>query len=377
METFYLLLLVPIIWAFIAKRLLHATISWREMGLQILASSLIVTAVFFLGKYSQTHDIEVWNGQIESKHRDHGHYIESYECNCREVCSGSGQNRSCHRECDTCYRDHYTVDWYVKTTIGTIRLEYEDRLSRSVYNLPDPAHYTRAYVGEPCSREQSFTNYVKAVPESLFNKLDVKSLAKFDPMIPKYPRVHSHYKVNRVIPVGVRIPNIAEWNLLLGEHLRNLGPRKEANVILVVANTPDQTYRHALERAWIGGKQNDVIVVIGASQYPKIDWVDVITFGQNAGNGLLAVQIRDNLIKIGTLENHIPVIDSIATSVDGQFKRKHMEDYEYLKDEIHPPMWVLILAFILSIGASGGLTYYFHQEDIFGTGGYHSRRRFR
>jgi hypothetical protein len=373
METFYLLLLIPIIWAFVAKRLLHTTISWREMGLQVLASSAIVAGVFFTGKYSQTHDVEIWNGQIESKHRDHGHYIESYECNCYESCSGTGANRTCHRVCQTCYRDHYTVKWYLNTTIGEIGLQYLDRTSRSVYNTPDPAQYTAAYVSEPCSREFSFTNYVKAVPESLFNKLDAKSLAKFDSMIPAYPRVHSYYKVNRVIPVGVKVPNVAEWNLRLSEHLRNLGPRKEANIIVVIANTSDQSYRYALERAWVGGKQNDVVVVIGATQFPNIDWVDTITFGQNAGNAMLAVQIRDNLMKVGTLEAPAPIIDTIAVSVDGQFKRKHMSDYEYLKDEIQPPMWVLILAFIFAIGASGGLTYYFHHEDMFGT----DRRRYR
>lgn len=367
METFFLLLAIPIIWALIAKRIFHTTISWREMGLQMLASSAIVTVVFFTGKYSMTADFEVWNGEIVSKHREHGHYVESYQCNCTTVCSGTGSNQTCHQVCQTCFRDHYTVDWFVKTTIGTIRLEYVDRLSRSVYNLPDPAHYVAAYVGEPCSRENGFTNYVKAVPDSLFNKLDVKNLSKFDPMIPQYPRVHSYYKVNRVIPVGVNVPNRNELNLKISEHLRKLGPKKEANIIVVIANTPDQTYRYALERAWIGGKQNDVIIVVGAPSYPSIAWADVITFGQNAGNGLLAVELRDNLMKVGTMADSVVVADTIATAVESRFKRKPMSDYEYLKDEIQPPMWVLILAFVLSLGTAGGLTYYFHREDVFGT----------
>ncbi len=362
MEMFFLLLLVPVVWALIAKRVLHETITWQEMGIQMAISCVLVAIVYAAGSYSKTADVEIWNGQITSKHRDHGHYLRSYSCHCYTSCTTVGKTQSCRQICQTCYEDRYTVNWYLKSTLGDIGLQSYDRTSRSVYNEPDPASYIAAYVGEPCSKEKGFTNYVKAVPESLFNsKEGALRLKKFESMIPAYPRVHSHYHVNRVISVGVKVPDLKDWTLKTAEHLRYLGPEKEANIIIVFANTTDQTYRYALEQAWLGGKQNDVIVVMGTPQYPKVAWADVITFGQNAGNGMLAVDIRDRIMKTGVADA-TATTGIVASSVNKHFKRKHMEDYEYLKDEIQPPTWVLILAFLLAIGSSIGLTYVFHRN---------------
>jgi len=41
-----------------------------------------------------------------------------------------------------------------------------------------------------------------------------------------------------------------------------------------------------------------------------------------------------------------------------------MKDYEYLKDDIQPPTWVIILAIIIAFGMSIGLTFYFHRNEI-------------
>ena len=43
-----------------------------------------------------------------------------------------------------------------------------------------------------------------------------------------------------------------------------------------------------------------------------------------------------------------------------------MEEFAYLKDEIEPPMWALMLMFGLSICISGGVAYFMHKNDVFG-----------
>jgi hypothetical protein len=365
METFFLLIFIPLIVAAIAKFKFHHTVTWKEVAVQTLSINAILAGIWFTGTSSQTSDFEIWNGQITGKNRHHDTYMESYSCNCRTVCSGSGSNRSCSTRCDTCYRKHYTVDWYLTSTIGNIRLQYLDRTSRSVYNSPDPSIYTNAAIGGICSTENSYTNYVKAVPESLFSKVDESQLEEFEELIPAYPRVYSIYKVNRVLVPGTTGINTDVWNNYLSEYQKTLGNSHQVNIILVLVNTADQMYRHALERAWIGGKKNDIIVMIGSSEFPKIDWVDTITLGNNSGNELMTVQMRDSIMEIGTIEDHVPVIDTIAKTVTEKFDRKPMADYDYLKDEIEPPTWVVILAFFLSIALSIGATIYFHKEDPF------------
>ena len=378
METFYLILLVPVLVALIARLKFKASITWPETAVQILVSCAVLGLVWLAGSYSQTHDTEIWNGEVTKKTRHHDSYVRSYDCNCYQSCSGSGDNRSCHEVCSTCYEDHYTVDWFLSSTIGKIRLKDLDSTSRSVYNEADPANYAAAYAGEPCSGEFSYTNYIKAVPDSLFNMADAV-YEQFDSLIPSYPTVYGKYHVDHVITMGMG-DNIAirDWNNYLAGKLKKLGPASQANVIIVIVNTADQTYRHALETAWLGGKKNDIIVIIGSTNYPSIDWVDTITLGQNAGNSLMTVFLRDNLMMLDTvtgLDNAQAIIDVIAQTVSTHFDRKPMADFEYLKDDIQPATWVVMTAFILAFLLSAGLTWAFHVFDPFGSS--YSRRRYR
>jgi hypothetical protein len=378
METFFLLLFIPVVIAAIARWKFEHTIAWPEVAVQIVFVSLVVSGVWFAGKYGQTHDFEIWNGEVTSKQRDHGHYVESYKCFCHQSCSGTGENRSCHEVCQTCYRDHYTVHWYLETTIGDIRLEYMDRTSRRVYDEPDPPQYRNARVGEACSAERSYTNYIQAVPESLFNTYSEAELAQFTDLIPVYPRVHSYYKFDRVLTMGMGDSiNHREWDDYIDRYQKVLGNSHQVNIILLIVNTPDQMYRHALEQAWLGGKKNDVIVLIGSSNYPAIDWVDTITLGRNSGNELMTVEMRDNLMGIGTLEDHKVVVGSMVRTIEDKFDRKPMSDYEYLKDEIDPPVWVIVLAFFLSVALSIGATIFFHHTDYFDMEQRRYNRRYR
>jgi hypothetical protein len=371
METFYLILFVPAVVALFARLKFKASITWPETGVQILVISIVLGIVWMAGSWSQTADTEIWNGQVTKKTRDHGHYVRSYDCNCYQSCSGSGDSRSCHQVCQTCYEDHYTVDWFLSSTIGKIRLKYRDSTSRRVYNEADPANYTAAYVGEPCSGEFSYTNYIKAVPDSLFN-MSAADFKNFIPLVPQYPTVYGKYHVDHVITMGLSVPDIRDWNDYLAGKLRKLGPASQANIIIVLVNTADQTYRHALETAWLGGKKNDIIVIAGVTNYPKVDWVDTITLGQNSGNGLMTVKIRDDIMALDTIENGQAVIDTIAANVANHFDRKPMADFEYLKDDIQPATWVVVTAFILAFLLSAILTWVFHVYDPFGS----NRRRY-
>jgi len=367
METYYLILLVPVIIALIARLKFKVSITWPETAAQIAIMSLVLSIVWLAGSWSQTHDTEIWNGEITSKHRDHDTYEQAYDCFCTTDSDG-------YESCSTCYETHYTVDWYLKSTIGNIRIDYKDSTWRSVYDKPDPQNYKDAYVGEACSDTRGYTNYIKAVPDSLFNMEDAV-YEQFDSLIPSYPTVYGKYHVDHVITMGMG-SNLAirDWNDYLAGKLRKLGPASQANVIVVIANTADQTYRHALETAWVGGKKNDVIVIAGVTNYPQIDWVDIITLGQNAGNGLMTVKIRDDLMELGSVESGQAFIDVVATNVGQHFDRKPMADFEYLKDDIQPATWVLITAFILAFFLSAGLTWAFHVYDPFGSN--YRRRRY-
>ena len=376
LDYLLLFLLFPMAWPFIAKKIWSQTINWAEMGLHFAIPVVLITAVYFAGSYGATADTEIWNGQVTDKRVVDGKYVRTYQCRCRTVSSGSGSNRTTRTVCDTCYEDRYTRKYQGFSTVGNWTFDSIDTTSRSRRNsFGPPASYVNCRIGEPASREYGYTNYIRAVPESLFNREAGLNLEQFADMIPTYPEVYGFYKINRVLPVGVNMPNAGAINSQLNEALRTLGPDKEANIIVVVVNTDNPSYRYALEEAWIGGKKNDVIVIVGAPNFPQISWVDTITLGNNAGNSLMTVTMRDTLLNHGTIDNVFA--EHIIRTIRELFDRKAMEDFAYLKDEIDPPTWVVIVSLILGIGGSLGLTLLFHFNEFFGTYSNRYYRRYR
>jgi len=361
--TLWLLLLFPIAWPFIAKRIWQHEFSWKELALNIVIVSILTTGVFQLGKYGQTIDTEVWNGQITAKKRHHDKYVESYECNCTTYSCGTSKSPQTCETCSTCYRDHFTVEWYANSTVGKIRFDYFDRTSRSVYLSPDPSSFKRCKVGQPAALEKTYTNYVQAVPQSLFHD-DSTQADQFVGKIPAYPRVYDFYRINRVINVDSKVSaaNVKKINDDLNIALKTLGATKQANIVVVLTEIDDPSYRYAIENAWLGGEKNDIVIMVGLDD-DNITWVDIMTWALNSGNELFHVTLRDGILKTKTLDpaTFTPLV---VQTIGKLYDRPHMKEYEYLADEIDPPTWVFIVAWIISIFGSIGLTLIFRRTDI-------------
>lgn len=351
MSTLLILLLFPLMWPFIAQRIWREEITYKEMGLHILICTILVFIVYQCGIYGKTHDTEIWNGKITKKHRDHGTYTVTYPCNCHS-CGKS----TC---CSTCHTRHYTVDWDAESTAGHIDLDHADWTSPAVYLLPDPQQYNQCQAGQFAAVEHSYENYIKAVPESLFHK----SPADGQSTIPNYPPVFNYYKYNRVIcDVPLLAQGTADLNDLLNESLKSLGPEKQVNVIVFITFNPDQNFMEDVQNGWIGGKKNDILVFLGMDG-AYIQWTGAATWARSKGNELLAVHLRNELGDIKQFDAK-KITTVIINSINQYYIRPKMEDYEYLKDEIEPPGWVIVLAALIAVIGSLGLTIYFYKEDV-------------
>lgn len=349
-------MIFPIVGGLFFRYYLHYSYTWKEFAANVAIVLIAVTTVLSIGLFGKTTDTELLNGEITGKQRVHDTYQESYQCNCRTVCTGSGDSRSCSTVCDTCWRTIYTVEWFATSTVGKILFARRESQSRSVYLAADPKAYTDCVIGEPASVASSFTNYVKATPSSLFHSNDQSNHP-----IPAYPGVHSFYKVNRVISVG-NVGNrqtIIDLNGALNDALKSLGKKKQVNIIVVVTRINDPTYKFAVENAWLGGKKNDVVVFLGVNG-DDITWADAMTWAKNAGNELFVVKLRDRLIAAGKFESNT-IADAITSTITTDFTRPKMADYEYLIDDIEISTWSLLVALLLSIGLSLGLTFIFHK----------------
>lgn len=323
--------------------------------LMILPGALIVGVAFFASHGAATSDTEIWSGAVTGKSRVHGTYERSYDCRCREVCTGTAPNRSCTNQCDTCYETRYTVNWSCDTTIGKYTIDSEDSSWRSVYNKPDPARYTVINVGDPVSKTNTYTNYVQAVPDSLFKPGSESIRAKYAKMTPAYPdKIYDIYKIDRFVQVGFAFTDAAAWNLDISNMLRTLGPQKQANVIVVVAKTSDPNYMYAVRDAWDGANKNDIVLLIGSEDGSKIAWVDVISWTKRE---LFKVQLRDEVLALGTIDR-TKIMPIIQQQITTNFERRRMREFEYLSNEIDPPTWLLIvIGAVLCAGYGGGAWY--------------------
>lgn len=328
-------------------------------GIFLLAGVLVIAVSFGISKGAATYDTEIWNGQVTSKERVHGSYTRSYECNCTETCSGTGASRTCSKTCQTCYEDHYTVDWNCHSTIGTWTIEAEDSTSQSVYKLPDPPRYTIIARGDPVSKASSYTNYVQAVPSSLFTPSAASLKAQFAPLIPAYPdKIYDFYKIDRFLTPGYTSPDVKAWNADINELLKVRGPQKQVNAIVVIAKTNDPNYVYALRDAWEGANKNDVVLVIGSAQWPKIDFVDVISWTKSE---LFKVQLRDDVLALGTIQRQA-TMQLLAKHIDTSFERRRMREFTYLESEIDPPTWMLIMVAALLVAGAVGTTLFIRNQ---------------
>lgn len=362
---FYLVIpfLLSIISFYMFKRYVSGATFTQAIGSSIVGffiSVVLMFGAFYISRGMQTADTEIINGEVIDKTREHGHYLRSYECNCTTVtsCGGSGSGRSCssQRVCQTCYEDRYTVTWECIANIGRVTIKHLDETSRSVYNTPDPKRYTDIVIGEPFAMENSYTNYIKAVPGSLFRPAQETLKQQYASKIPEYPgQVFDFYRINRTVPVGVNIPNIREWNDRISNALRVLGPKRQANVVVVVTNIADPNYFYALQDAWVNGRKNDIVLVIGAPEFPgKPAWVNVMALTQDS---IFQIRLRDRIMSLDQLTAE-SVVNNIKEEALASFKRKEMEDFKYLEAEISPPTWVMVMLTILNIIAYGAFWFY-------------------
>lgn len=363
MAIFVINLIVVILWAAAVHLIFKNKITFKEALLQAGLATIISIMVIGGIYYKDMGDFAVVNGQVTGKERVRVSCSHSYSCNCRQTCTGTGQNRSCHQTCDTCYEHRYDVDWRVYTSVGNLEI---DRVNRQ--GTHEPPRWTMVKIGEPASSTESYINYVKAAPKSLFamDKLEGDT-AKYGALIPKYPQVYDYYRINRVIQVGTAYPQAKELNDHLNMALRTLGASKQVNINVLFVNTTDTQYRYALERAWLGGKKNDVTVIIGMAPDKTFSWVDTMTFGKNSGNEMLAVLLRDRIKSVVSAQqfgNADILANVLVTTITSDFHRKAMKDFEYLKEDYSPSDSAILWFIIIQLVVLTGTTIFFYHFEL-------------
>jgi hypothetical protein len=351
MLDFLMLMCVPLIIALGALFFFKGKVTIYEFLGQLGVVAVCVGICLAVAYNSSTTDTEIWNGQVTSRTRDVVSCSHSYDCNCYTDSKGN-------RHCSTCYEHAFDVDWTVHATTGeAIDIDREDR-----QGLIEPKRWDAVYPGQPFSSQHTFTNYIRANPDSVLlgTKGDV---VKFAAMLPPYPdTVYDYYSHDAVVNMGVPNIDMNTWNWLLANNVNKLlGPSKQVNVILIFVPTDDASYMLALKDKWMGGKKNDVTVVIGSKDGHKVEFADVMSWSTNSD---LKIVLKDSIEEIGTLDQRDAIVKTIATTVQNKFVRMHMKDMKYLMRSFQPSGTSLWVSFIISVLLSIGLAIWSVKNDI-------------
>lgn len=355
--AFLFLLILPLLVAIIGFVSLQ-TITWKEFAIQIAAQSLIAGVSTLIIYNMNTYDVEMHNGYVTDKKQVYVHCQHSYRCRCFTTCHGTGTRRSCSEHCSTCYRHNNDWNWEVYNSIN--ETFYIDRIDSR--GSIEPPRWTSVKQGDPTTSDYSYTNYIKAAPGTLFRHHGL--VDKYKNLIPKYPeKIYDYYNLDRLVLVnGAKVGNPQEWNNALSHLNANIGARKEVNVVLVIARNLDPEYFYALEELWIGGKDNDVILVVGVDKNLKPTWARVMAWTKDER---IKVKLRDDIMDLPKLELS-SVMNTLQTDIEKYYKRKPMSDFEYLASSITPTVEEWVISLIIGFLASIGLTYMFHKNDAMG-----------
>ena len=358
-------LVVALVFALLLK-----TISLPEfaciMGVQLLAA-VSAAAICY---YSSTSDEQVINSYVTGKEKVKVSCSHSYRCNCYTTCTPSCSSKgscseTCTEHCSTCYEHSHDYDWDVYNAMNeTVTIDRIDRQGND-----QPTRWTDVVMGDPTAITHNYENYVKAAPDTLFrNQGQTEKWAKD---LPQYPiAVYDYYNLNRLVSVGVTLPETDRWNNELSELNAQLGSKKQVNIIVVVTKNRDESYFYALREAWIGGKKNDVILVVSVDDNLKPEWANVMSWELNE---LFNVKLRDAVMAQPALTAEV-TIANLRSSILDYHQRKPMADFAYLKSSITPTTSQWIVSLIVQLALLAGSLFFFHINNPFETGYSYGRR---
>jgi len=336
---------------------------WREFLVYFILIFIVIVPVSSMLYYYTTDlkDIEVWNGVVKKAVHEEEYTEESETCDDEGNCTTTyiyhpDEYKIFTSNDELIYTNRKTFYLYV-SLFGNNNTSYPIRYNQS--SIGDGRRFTSIWKGSastmiPTAIEHDYVNYVKASDKILRVDAELSSYSEF--LLP-YPEVYTssygHIEINRVLDAKANIPD--QWKKKTDKKLDNilvtLGAEKEVNILIYFVGITDQAFFYELKDYWINGKKNDVVIIVGMSNYPKIDWVDVMAW---TNHELFKIELKDNIFKLKNIEDNAEkFVDIITQQInapgDSGYERLPMEEKEYLVYDINLPIWAICLLILLSI----------------------------
>ncbi|GAB0174474.1 MAG: hypothetical protein HHAS10_03530 [Candidatus Altimarinota bacterium] len=365
--TFWALLVAVPVGNYLLKKYKQISTGWPFIFLW----PAFITVYFTVGVFYTTGiaDKSNFNAQAIG-----GAWEESYtSIRTETTCTGRDKDGNCtssvtNTYCDNHHPDVFKIEFSDGSThrIGSTNyrnlvteLKNERQVPNSNFDqcsIGDGRKFRTDYIGGKSSElyvtyEKPVVNYILAGNNLYQTSAEVAKpyLGKLErvPSIVEHPAGIGPWMSHRVITKGVQVPS--EWKQRIEAELNRLngsfGPSKEVNVVIYVVDEASREFTTALDAYWIHGRKNQLTIVVGSINFPKIEWVDVIDFWSVKPE--IRINLRDQLQVLSLDDPKLMTV--IRDRVQADWERRQMKTFEYLSWGIVLPWWLypLVIAFCL------------------------------
>lgn len=345
----------------------HREYVLKEFAIQ-MGATLTILALMYSILFTTTTDLidkEHINGYV-TKFTHWEEWTERVEY-WDEVCSGSGESRTCTSVLKVRY-DFHPEYWTLNSSTGEeIRISYSKyrnavykfgkkfesvwRADRSSYGDGNK-YVSRPNITIPVATTNTYSNYVMAT-RNLFkheiSEYEIETLVKDRKLLP-YPNSYKGYygepRLDRVIDTTGMLD---KRNLREGLDLMSasLGSIKQVNPVIYGTNE-GMGFKRLLGGYWKGGKKNDATLILGIDSNGKIIWSDVITYTNNT-DFIIDCQ---NKFKGLNAKDTDKILATFRTLINTQYVRKPMEEFNYLRENISLEWYWQFMVIIINMIAS-------------------------
>jgi len=347
-----------------------AHMAWWEYLLLFVGPLVAILISYKVSVGFQMKDTEYWNSYLTGA--THYEYWETwdYEICTREVCTGSGDNRTCHTEtydCSSC--DHNPEYWVAQDNIGKshrITRSHFDQLCKVWGNRTfkdmrrsinhsglcgkDGDAYVTRFPGDfdllqPVCVQHKYENRVQC-SKSVFNFEPVDSADSVTYGLYRYPNYEAMgiFNYNPIIgwSDAKAVDRLRKWNA-------KLGSMKQVHMmVLVYIGKPIEAAIHQ-ERLWGKGNKNEFILCVGATTRKEVDWAYVISWtDEELLKHTVAQSVMDMPLDL------VAIVDTLAAQVRMRYRRKEFEDFSYIK--IRPTGRAVMITFLITLVLTIGIS---------------------
>jgi hypothetical protein len=350
-------------------------VTWWEYLIHFGVALLLILIMKVIGEKSQTNDKEYWGDLIQRTEYYEPYSIWDDETCTRQVACGTdskGNTQYCTETYDCSHLDSYPAHWQITTITGwemNISKNFYDylvkRFGTSIcfqdmnregecgagdYVVTDGNMYYAAWDKDPkksyaVAKTHTYENKVQC-SHSVFNYQDIDEKEAKQAGLYDYPEIKD-YEISTILGGG-NIANLdsaeEKFHYLNGD----LGPRKQLRVWVLIFRDKPLSIGKLQEAYWKGGNKNEFVVTVGLDKQNNITWCYPFSWTEVSE---LKIATRDYVASQKTL-NLGNLSDYLYKELNDKWVRRQFKDFSYLT--VEPPLWALIVAFLLQIAFNVG-----------------------